>query len=303
MNIPPVILIGKLETLYMKPSTKKLGAMFIASSALLLAACSADEPQTAAVPVEQSAAQPEVKPVVSKTKPAFAVFTISTGMIHVLSKPKSGPADLVYQNSCPAGSRPFGIADINFGGKLFCNDAANRRITVMDMSSSAELFSWGWPAEVKGSPAWFIGRWQVDRDVGLAAYDSAKGIYHVFNSEDKGFSLSHSFEYGGTEGATQPLVGDWDGDGTDSAGVYRSATRQVFLRNVLDAGMADISFGLDESGYEPDAMPVMINLDGRSAVAMYSSNAAIVVFTPAEASKTPFLFGAPAEEKVVVPIR
>jgi len=290
----------------MKRSKKNLGAVLIATSALLLAACDADKPQEPVAQSDQAPAPanpPLADPVVSKAKPAFAVFTASTGKIHVLLKPKSGPADMVYQNACPAGSQPLGITDINFGGKLFCNDAASRRMTVMDLSTLTELFTWNWPAEIQGTPTWFIGRWQTNKDVGLAAYDSAKGIFHIFNSGDKSFSLSHSFEYGGTGDSTLPLVGDWDGDGVDSAGVYRSATRQVFLKNALEAGMADISFGLDQSTYETDAMPVTVNLDARSVVAMYSSNKALVVFTNADDGSAPFLFGAPAEAKVVVPVR
>ncbi|HPO23595.1 MAG TPA: hypothetical protein PK135_02865 [Arenimonas sp.] len=290
----------------MKTRKKTIGAALIAASALMLAACDANQPNETASQSEQASTPstpPVVEQAVSKTKPAFAVFTASTGMIHVLLKPKSGPADMVYQNACPAGSQPFGITDINFGGKLFCNDVVNRRVHVMDLSTHAELFSWNWPSDIQGTPAWFIGRWQLNSDAGLAAYDSAKGIFHIFNSADKGFSLSHSFEYGGTGDSILPLVGDWDGDGVDSAGVYRSATKQAFLKNALEAGMADISFGLDQSTFEADAAPVTINLDTRSVIAMYSSDKGLVVFATSDAGSMPFLFGAPAETKVVVPVR
>ena len=290
----------------MKQSKTISGAIFMTTSLLFLTACDVNKSRGTIVPSEQPealASPAELKPVVSNMKPAFAVFTLSTGMVHVLAKPKSGPADLIYQNSCSAGSQPFGIADVNFGGKLFCNDASNRRTTIMDMSSQAELFSWNWPVDIEGTPTWFIGRWQSNKDVGLAAYDSAKGVFHIFNSEDKNFSLSHSFEYGGAGSSTLPLVGDWDGDGNDSVGVYRSSTKQLFLRNTLDSGMADISFGLDGNSYEIDATPVVINLDARTAIGMYSTNTGIVAFTSTDVTNTPFLFGAPKESKLAIPIR
>ena len=290
----------------MKRFKRIIGVVFMATSLLFLAACDANKSQGRIVPSEQPqapASPAELKPVVSNMKPAFAVFTLSTGMVHVLAKPKSGPADLIYQNSCSAGSQPFGIADVNFGGKLFCNDASNRRTTIMDMSSQAELFSWNWPVDIERTPTWFIGRWQANKDVGLAAYDSAKGVFHIFNSEAKNFSLSHSFEYGGAGSSTLPLVGDWDGDGNDAVGVYRSSTKQLFLRNTLDSGMADISFGLDGNSYEIDATPVAINLDARTVVAMYSTSTGVASFTSTDVTNSPFLFGAPKESKLAIPIR
>lgn len=39
-----------------------------------------------------------------------------------------------------------------------------------------------------------------------------------------------------------PVVGDWDGNGTDTIGIYRQSTGQFHLRNSNSAGAADISF-------------------------------------------------------------
>ena len=38
-----------------------------------------------------------------------------------------------------------------------------------------------------------------------------------------------------------PLVGDWNGDGTDTVGIYRNGN--FYLRNTNGAGNADLVFG------------------------------------------------------------
>ena len=284
---------------------KTLFPILIATSLFAVGCDEKKQPENVLAPQTlNDVADPVVAKIpATKIKPAFAVFSSTSGMIHVLMKPVSGPADFAYQNICPAGSQPFGIADINFGGKLYCNNASTRSIQAMDLASNAELYTWNWPADIRGTPIWNIGRWQSDKDVGLTAYDSTKGVFHVFNSGDKNFVLSHSFEFGGTDNGTLPLVGDWDGQGTDSIGVYRTAMKQVFLRNALDAGVADVSFGFGDVSLEADALPTSVNVDKTAVIAMYSSNAALVVFSPADNSPAQFLFGAPSESKQVIPVR
>jgi hypothetical protein len=48
-----------------------------------------------------------------------------------------------------------------------------------------------------------------------------------------------------------PLAGDWDGDGVDTIGVYRSSTAQFFLRNSNSAGEPDIVFAFGTAGDVP----------------------------------------------------
>jgi hypothetical protein len=49
----------------------------------------------------------------------------------------------------------------------------------------------------------------------------------------------------------KPVVGDWDGDGVDTIGVYRNGV--FYLRNSNTIGYADITFGLGVDGDEPIA--------------------------------------------------
>ncbi|OYT71678.1 MAG: hypothetical protein CFK52_07400 [Chloracidobacterium sp. CP2_5A] len=48
-----------------------------------------------------------------------------------------------------------------------------------------------------------------------------------------------------------PIVGDWDGDGVDTLGVFRPATAQFFLKNANTAGFADTAFNYGAPGDIP----------------------------------------------------
>ena len=47
------------------------------------------------------------------------------------------------------------------------------------------------------------------------------------------------------------MVGDWDGDGIDSVGVFSNGTFQ--LRNTNTAGAADLTFSVGAAGDKPVA--------------------------------------------------
>ena len=55
-----------------------------------------------------------------------------------------------------------------------------------------------------------------------------------------------------------PLMCDWDGDGIDTPGLYRSETGQLFLRNTNSQGVADIEIFYGE----PQDLPVCGDWDG-----------------------------------------
>ena len=55
-----------------------------------------------------------------------------------------------------------------------------------------------------------------------------------------------SFVYGNS--GDTPIAGDWDGDGTDTIGVYRPATGQILQRNSNSAGPADNTFQYGSPG-------------------------------------------------------
>jgi hypothetical protein len=50
-----------------------------------------------------------------------------------------------------------------------------------------------------------------------------------------------------------PITGDWDGDGTDSIGLYNPTTSKFYLHNSNDVGVADLTFqyGPPNAGWTP----------------------------------------------------
>ena len=55
-----------------------------------------------------------------------------------------------------------------------------------------------------------------------------------------------------------PFSGDWDGDGTETPGLYRQSDGYVYLRNSRDSGLADISFYFGN----PGDLPLVGDFDG-----------------------------------------
>ena len=74
------------------------------------------------------------------------------------------------------------------------------------------------------------------------------GAKHFKNSNAAG-GADLSFRYGpvGDVGWT-PLIGDWDGSGTNTVGLYNPATAAFHLKNTNAAGGADVSFTYGPGG-------------------------------------------------------
>ncbi len=65
-----------------------------------------------------------------------------------------------------------------------------------------------------------------------------------------------AFTFGDTDDI--PFIGDWDCDGIDTPGVWRDATREIFLRNDNTDGPAEISYEYFDDG----ARPIVGDFDG-----------------------------------------
>jgi RHS repeat-associated protein len=77
-----------------------------------------------------------------------------------------------------------------------------------------------------------------------------------------------NFRYGNTtQDDDMPIVGDWNGDGKDTAGVYRQTTDAFRLRNSNSSGDPDLYFGL----YGSNDIPVAgdWNDDGTDTIGVY----------------------------------
>lgn len=82
---------------------------------------------------------------------------------------------------------------------------------------------------------------------GVGAFDPTTATWHLRTRG--GDPAVFTF---GTPG-TVPLMGDWDGDGFDTVGVYDQASATVDLRNENTAGPADITYTIGQSGDVPVA--------------------------------------------------
>lgn len=84
-----------------------------------------------------------------------------------------------------------------------------------------------------------------------------------------------SFHYG--EPGDYPMMGDWNGDGVDTPGVYRESNGQVYLRNANTAGDADLQFPFGNPGDIPIAGD--FNGNGQDTVSLYRpSNQTVYIF-------------------------
>ena len=66
-----------------------------------------------------------------------------------------------------------------------------------------------------------------------------------------------------------PIAGDWDGNGTDTIGLYDPATSTFYLRNTNGTGVADVTFnyGVGGAGWIPIAGDW--NGDGKDTIGLY----------------------------------
>ena len=72
-------------------------------------------------------------------------------------------------------------------------------------------------------------------------------IFNELGENDSGLGAADfSFLFGNP--GDQPVVGDWDGDGSDEVGLHRESTGLFYWRNTLDAGVADGSLVYGKPG-------------------------------------------------------
>jgi len=91
--------------------------------------------------------------------------------------------------------------------------------------------------------------------------DPATGQWHM--AADDGHILSFYFGNPGD----YPFVGDWNGDGTETPGLYRQSDGYVYLRNTNTQGAADTKFFFGNPGDVPIAGD--FNGDGFDTVSIY----------------------------------
>lgn len=84
-----------------------------------------------------------------------------------------------------------------------------------------------------------------------------------------------SFSFGNP--GDQPFVGDFDGDGIDTVGMFRSASATVYLKNSNGAGSADVAFPIGIPGDR--ALAGDWNGDGVDTVALFRPSVGVLFVT------------------------
>jgi hypothetical protein len=92
--------------------------------------------------------------------------------------------------------------------------------------------------------------------------NTAQGIWYLY---DAAGVLQTSFFYGNP--GDYPFMGDWDGDGIETPGLYRQSDGFVYIKNTNAQGNADISFFFGNPGDVPIAGD--FNGDGFDTVSIY----------------------------------
>lgn len=97
---------------------------------------------------------------------------------------------------------------------------------------------------------------------GVGVVDTETGIWYL---RDPANGQTTSFYFGMP--GDRPFTGDWDCDGVDTPGLYRSSDGFVYLRNSNDQGLADVDYFFGNPGDVPIAGD--FNGDGCDTVSVY----------------------------------
>jgi VCBS repeat-containing protein len=95
-----------------------------------------------------------------------------------------------------------------------------------------------------------------------ALVDPGQGIWHLY--DEAGIETT-SFFYGNP--GDFPFMGDWDGDGVETPGLYRQSDGFAYIKNANTQGNADITFFFGNPGDVPIAGD--FNGDGFDTVSIY----------------------------------
>jgi hypothetical protein len=97
---------------------------------------------------------------------------------------------------------------------------------------------------------------------GVGTVDPQSGIWYL---RDPLSGATTSFYYGNP--GDHPFMGDWNGDGVDTPGLYRRSDGYAYLRNSNTQGNADVAFLFGNPGDLP--VPGDFNGDGFDTLSLY----------------------------------
>ena len=130
--------------------------------------------------------------------------------------------------------------------------------------------------------------------------DPSQGKWYLY--DDTG-ALSTTFFFGNP--GDYPFMGDWNGDGVETPGMYRQSDGYVYLKNANEQGVADIRFFFGNPGDVPIAGD--FNGDGFDTVSIYRpSNQTFYIINELGkndgglgAAESSYVFGNPGDKPFV----
>ena len=120
------------------------------------------------------------------------------------------------------------------------------------------------------------GDWNGDGRTTIGLYATDTSYFHLRNSNTTGMS-DYSFGYGAPSMGSRYILmmGDWNGDGVDTVGLFDRAASQWYLRNSNTTGIADVSFGYGAAGSTWTPLVGDWNGDGIDTIGFYDTVNAI----------------------------
>ncbi len=158
-------------------------------------------------------------------------------------------------------------------------------------------FFFGDPGDVP-----LVGDFDGDGRDSVSVWRASEARVYVINElgGDGGGLGAAEYSFGFGNPGDTPFVGDFDGDGVDSVGLYRTSTGFVYFRNGLSTGVADLEFFFGDPGdqilagdwdgdgddtvavYRPSTGRLYVNLENAAGTADWTGH----VGTPAWVVRT-----------------
>jgi len=192
-----------------------------------------------------------------------------------LSTYADGSPHTIYLISSTSGQIVnFNLDDVSLTvGSCACGGGATALSTDVQNEPAKQLVL-GLPAETTASP---LSAANGSDTTGV--FRPSNGALYLKNTNTTGFA-DVQINYGVPGDC--PLTGDWDGNGTDTIGIYRNG--YFYLRNSNNIGFADIVFPFGTTGGQPVAGDW--DGDGIDTVGIYRSN--VITFELRNSNTTGF---------------
>ncbi len=120
----------------------------------------------------------------------------------------------------------------------------------------------------------FLGDWDGDGIDSIALYDPQISVFFLKNANSGNATggADKTFTYGIPGVSIVPIIGDWNGDGVDTVGVFDSERGVFYLRNTNSYGDADMIFSIMPTDHIMQPVVGDWNGNGDDTVGLYDPN-------------------------------